>query len=92
MQGDITPLKYRISIMELERDELSNEEMLSRGKCEIIGPSERVAQIVASAAASFYHTNLVAQIESRIGPGDPMDQLLADSFYREKFNLKARQW
>lgn len=54
--------------------------------------AERVAQLAASAASSFYHTNLAAQVESRIGSGDPMDQLLADSFYREKFNLKARQW
>lgn len=52
---------------------------------------ERVAQVVASAASSFYHTNLVSLIRERVGEGEPLDILLNDSFYREKFNLKARQ-
>jgi hypothetical protein len=47
--------------IEPERDELSNEEMLARPKCEVIGPSERVAQLVASAAASYYHTKLTVR-------------------------------
>jgi hypothetical protein len=83
---------YCYAEVESERDELSNEEMLARPKCELIGPSERVAQLVASAAASYYHTNLTAKVSERIGSGDPLDQLLADSFYRVKFNMKARQW
>jgi hypothetical protein len=63
---------------EFDREELSNEESLERTKCELIGPSERVAQLVASAAASYYGLNL--------------QEMLADSFYRTKFNMKARQW
>lgn len=78
-------------VMGAERDELSNEEMLSHGKCEIIGPSERVAQIVASAVASFYHTNLVAQIHERMGEGDPLHLALRDTYYREKFRMAARK-
>ena len=48
-------------------------------------------QTVRSAVASFYHTNLVSLIHERVGEGEPLDILLNDSFYREKFNLKPRQ-
>lgn len=79
-------------VEELDREELSNEQALERGKCELIGASERVAQLVASAAASYYHANLAAKVADRIGSGDPLDRMLTDNFYRMKFNMKARQW
>ena len=53
--------------------------------------SDAFEQTVRSAVASFYHTNLVTLIRERVGEGEPLDILLNDSFYREKFNLKPRQ-
>lgn len=53
--------------------------------------SDNFEQAVRSATASYYHTNLVALIHERVGEGEPLDILLHDSHYREKFGLKARQ-
>jgi hypothetical protein len=52
---------------------------------------ERMSQLVASAAASFYHTNLVNLIQERVGDGEPLDMLLRDTYYREKFRMAARK-
>ena len=51
----------------------------------------RIEQTVRSAAATFYHTNLVNQIRERIGDGEPLDMLLRDTYYREKFRMAARK-
>jgi len=51
----------------------------------------RLEQTVRSAVATFYHTNLVNQIRERIGDGEPLDMLLRDTYYREKFRMAARK-
>jgi len=51
----------------------------------------RIEQTVRSAAATFYHTNLVNQIHERMGDGDALHLALRDTYYREKFRMAARK-
>lgn len=54
--------------------------------------SDRLAKLCESAnAAQPFHSLVCAQIEVRIGPGEPLDMILEDSFAREKFNLAPRK-
>ena len=48
-------------------------------------------QTIRSAVSTYYHTNLVSLIEERIGDGEPLDVLLADTYHREKLNLEPRK-
>jgi hypothetical protein len=76
-----------------ERDAFLEHMENRSGCCDYDEPeNDNFEQTVRSAVASFYHTNLVNLIHERIGDGEPMDKLLADSFYRSKFNMKARVW
>jgi len=53
---------------------------------------DRLAQLCKSAnATQSFHSLVCAQIEARIGPGEPLDMILEDSFAREKFNLAPRK-
>jgi hypothetical protein len=52
---------------------------------------ENFEQTIRSAAASFYHTNLVNQIHERMGEGDALHLVLRDTYYREKFRMAARK-
>ena len=60
-------------------------------ECDEAEADARLEQTVRSAVATFYHTNLVNQIHERIGDGEPLDMLLRDAYYREKFRMAARK-
>lgn len=72
-------------------EEPTQVERLGHSKFSVLTAEERSEQLVKSAAASFYHVHLAQKIAIHIGDGDPLDMLLQDAFYRQKFNLKARQ-
>jgi hypothetical protein len=53
-------------------------------------PEERSEQLIKSAAAAYYHVHVCQQIQNYLGPGEPLDILLRDVFYRSKFHLKPK--
>lgn len=59
--------------------------------CDESEADENFEQTIRSAAASFYHTNLVNQIHERMGEGDALHLILQDTYYREKFRMAARK-
>lgn len=74
-----------------EDDEPTQVARLAHPKFAALDAPERVEQLVKSATASYFHTNLVEQIRERIGSGDALDELMRDSWARTRLGLKARQ-
>jgi hypothetical protein len=75
---------------EPDADEPTQIERLSRPKCDVIGPRERLEQLCSS-AMSVYHISLCCRIKERIGHGEPLDVLLRDEWARRRFKLVPRQ-
>jgi hypothetical protein len=71
-------------------DELTQAERLDLPKCSVVGSSERLEQLFKS-VMSTYHINLCSLISQKIGTGEPLQELLQDSWARQHFNLGDRQ-